>query len=437
MKKNIALKDKKTRKEISELQLERLRNMVDYCINNVPFYRNKFIEVGITSGKQIKKLFDISKLPFTTKKELQDNYPNGILAVPMNKIVRIHASSGTKGNPTVGYYTKKDIKIWSEATKRVLQISGVNKNSVVQISLGYGLFTGGLGFHQGAEKLGCTIIPSSAGNSKKQLVMMKDIKTDVLMTTPSYATYLSELINDSETFRDNIKLKKVLLGAERCTKAMRQTIENNLNCEVLENYGLTECFGPGIAGECEEHNGMHILEDIFYPEIIDSETGEVLEDGKQGELVFTSLCREAMPLLRYRTGDITTLTHKKCKCGRTLVRMSAPYARVDDMFVLKGVNVFPTQIEYALEGIKNINPYYLIKLERKNLKDNATIIIELEKNKDLYTEYELQKIHKNIKRKLEEVVIVKMDIKLVNPNTLERVTGKSKRVEDLRYDLEK
>lgn len=422
--------------KLQELQLLRLQNMVDYCINNVPFYRNKLNEVGITSGNQIKKLSDISKIPFTTKKEIQDNYPNGLLAVPMDKVVRIQASSGTKGNPTIGYYTKKDIKIWSEATKRVLKINGVSKKDIIQISFGYGLFTGGLGFHQGAEKLGCTIIPSSTGNSLKQLIMMKDFNTSVLMATPSYATYLSELINESKKFKDSIKLKKVILGAERCTKAMKRIIENNLNCEVLDTYGLTECFGPGVSGECRAHDGMHILEDIFYPEIIDTATGEVLKDGEQGELVFTSLYREAMPLLRYKTGDITTLNHDKCSCGSSLVKMKAPFARVDDMFIFKGVNVFPTQIEYALEGIENISPYYLIRLERKNLKDTATLIIELSNNKNTYTEYELKKITNKIKNKLLEIIIVKIDVKLVDPNTLERSVGKSKRVEDLRYNKE-
>lgn len=422
------------RDELSKLQLERLQHMVDYCIEHVPFYKETFSKAGITSGKQIQNLSDISILPFTTKHDIANTYPKGLLAVPMNNVAKIHASSGTTGNPKIGYYTANDLNTWSELTARVLSMSNLTSSDVLQISLNYGLFTGGLGFDRGAEKIGCSIIPASSGNTWKQLVLIKDLNVTTLQATPSYALYLSELIKANNT---NVKINKVLLGAERCTKSIKENIKKNLQCDVYENYGLTEFFGPGVAGECTAHNGMHINEDIFYPEIIDSNTGEVLEDGKQGELVLTSLHREAMPLIRYRTGDITSITHEKCKCGRTLVRMEAPYARVDDMFVFKGINIYPSQIEHVLDSIDDISPYYLIKLERKDeYKDIATLYIELQDYKNTYTDKAIKQIKENITNKLKEVVIVHIDIELVDPNTLERFTGKSKRVEDLRYSYD-
>lgn len=421
------------RSQLAELQLSRLQKMVDYCIENVPFYKNRLSDVGIYSGSQIQSLKDISKIPFTTKEDIRNNYPDGLLAVPMGEIARVHASSGTTGKPTIGYYTKNDMKTWAEVAARVLCLNGLTKDDIMQVSVGYGLFTGAFGFHQGAELIGCTIVPASTGNTQKQLVMLQDVGATALMATPSYATYLSELISQSDTGVAGFKIKKVLLGAERCTQSMRRTIEKNLGVVTADNYGLTECFGPGVAGECECQEGLHISEDIFYPEIIDHKTGEVLEDGKQGELVFTSLYREALPLLRYRTRDITSLTHEKCKCGRTSVRMKAPYARTDDMFVFKGVNVFSTQIECAIDQIDELSPYYHIKLERHNYKDSATLFVELKKPKELYSEEKLRKIESDLDYKLREIVIVRISIKLVNPETLQRFTGKAHRVEDLRY----
>lgn len=422
------------RVELESLQLQRLKHMVDYCIEFVPFYKNKLSEAGITSSDQIKKLSDIKNIPFTTKEDIRNNYPDGFLAVPMDKISRVHASSGTTGKPTIGYYTKNDMDIWADAAARVLCLNGLKENDIMQISVGYGLFTGAFGFHQGAEKIGCTIVPASTGNTQKQLVMMHDIGVTVLMATPSYATYLSDLIHQSELTSEEFKLKRVLLGAERCTRSMRETIEKNLGVVTADNYGLTECFGPGVAGECEFRCGMHISEDYFYPEIIEPETGNVLQDGEQGELVFTSLLREGMPLLRYRTKDITTLTHEKCKCGRTSARMQAPFARTDDMFVFKGVNVFPTQIECAIDNVEELSPYYHIKLERNELhQDIGTVFVELKKASCLYTEKELAKIKAELEHSLREIVIVKLNIKLVEPESLQRFVGKAKRVEDLRY----
>ena len=421
------------REQLTVLQLSRLKKSVKYCIDNVPFYREKLLSVGVASSDDIQSLDDIRKLPFTTKEDLKANYPDGLLAVKMDKVARVHASSGTTGKPTIGYYTKADMEVWAEASARVLMLNGITTEDIMQISVGYGLFTGALGFHQGAEIIGCTIVPASTGNSQKQLVMMHDVGVTALMATPSYATYLSELIAQSGIPREEFRLKKVLLGAERCTQRMRNTIEKNLGVVTADNYGLTECFGPGVAGECECQNGMHISEDIFYPEIIDPATGEVLPDGEQGELVFTSLLREGMPLLRYRTRDITVLTHEKCRCGRTSVRMQAPFARTDDMFVFKGVNVFPSQIECAIDAVDGLSPYYHIKLERDGYVDTATLFVELDKPKELLSDKEIKAINDRLQQKLREIVIVRINTKLVNPETLQRFTGKAKRVEDLRY----
>lgn len=425
------------REKMQELQLKRLRNMVDYCIERVPFYKKKLSEAGITSGSQIRTLEDINLIPFTTKADLRDNYPDGFLAVPINEVARIHASSGTTGKPTLGYYTKNDMEAWADCAARVLYLNGLTKDDILQVSFGYGLFTGGLGFHQGAEKIGCTIIPASTGNTQKQLLMMHDMGVTILLATPSYATYLSDLIKQSDIPIEEFKIRRVILGAERCTRSMRDTIEENLGIATADNYGLTECFGPGVAGECDCRCGLHISEDYFYPEIIDPETGEVLPDGEKGELVFTSLLREGMPLLRYRTRDITTLTHEKCECGRTTVRMQAPFARTDDMFVFKGVNVFPSQIECAIDNVAELSPYYYIKLERNKMhQDIATVFVELKKPSHLYSDKELAKIKTDLEYGLKEIVIVRFNIELVDPETLQRFAGKSKRVEDLRYNGE-
>lgn len=421
------------RKEIEALQLKRLQNMVDYCFNNVEFYKKKLSEAGITSGKQIETLKDIEKIPFTTKEDLKNNYPDGLLAVDKSKIARIHASSGTTGKPTVGYYTKNDVELWAEVAARVLVLNGLEPDDVFQVSVGYGLFTGALGFHQGAEKIGCTIIPASTGNTQKQLVMMRDMGVTVLMATPSYAAYLSDLINNAPKQDNDFQIRRVMLGAERCTKNMRNTIEKNLGVTALDNYGLTEFFGPGVSGECVEKAGLHISEDVFYPEIIDPETEKAQEEGRSGELVFTSLLREAMPILRYRTHDITSLNYSRCRCGRTTVRMKAPFARTDEMFVFKGVNIYPSQIECALNDIAMISPFYKVELTRDNFKDKATLYVELKKPSGSYAKEELAELVETINYNLREIIIVRINIKLVEPGTIERVAGKSKRVIDNRY----
>lgn len=425
--------EKLSRTEMEKLQLERLQKIVDYCYKNVPFYHEKLESVGITSGSQIKSLADINKIPFTTKEDLNNNYPYGFLAVDKSKIARIHASSGTTGKPKLAFYTKNDLELWKKLSARVLRLNGLLEEDIFQISVGYGLFTGAFGFHYGAEEVGAAIIPASTGNTQKQLVLLEDLGVTAFMATPSYATYISELIKEKDPNHEKFKLKKILLGAERATSNMRNIIEKNTGVETRDNYGLTECFGPGVAGECDAREGMHISEDYFYPEIVDPQTGEQLEEGKQGELVFTTLLKEGFPLLRYRTRDITSLNYDKCKCGRTTVRMDYPYARVDDMFVIKGVNVYPSQIEELIDKIPELTHQYKIVLNRNNNIDTFKLIVELKEKIDFYSNDEILNIEDKLNTEIRKTIIVKVELEIVGNGTLERVVGKTKRVEDNRY----
>ena len=425
--------EKLSRKELCDIQLSRLQIMVDYCYNNVPFYRERLGKAGITSGSQIKTLSDIDKIPFTTKEDLNDNYPYGFLAVDMSEIVRIHASSGTTGNPKLAFYTENDLKLWKNLSARVLKQNGLLKDDIFQISVGYGLFTGALGFHYGAEEVGAAIIPASVGNTQKQLKMLEDLGVTAFMATPSYATYISELIKNIDPEHKKFKLKKILLGAERATDNMRKIIEENTGIETRDNYGLTECFGPGVAGECEAREGMHISEDYFYPEIINPDTGNVLKNGERGELVFTSLLKEGMPLLRYRTRDITSLNYEKCKCGRTTVRMDYPYATVDDMIVFKGVNIYPSQIENIIDRIDELTHQYKIILNRENYVDSAKLIVELKNKYSYYSENKLNSIKEKLDFEMKKDIIVKIETEIIGNGTFERSYGKTKRVEDNRY----
>lgn len=416
---------------LQQLQLSRLQNMVDYCIAHSSFYKTKLKKAGIDSGRCIQALEDIKLLPFTTKEELRDNYPTSLLAVPMNQVARIHASSGTTGKPTLGFYTKNDIATWADAAARVLSQNGLKSNDIMQVSVGYGLFTGALGFHQGAEKIGCTIIPASTGNTEKQLVMMHDLGVTVLMATPSYAAYLAERIVATGKLKE-FKLRRILFGAERCSAATRRMIEDTLHVETADNYGMTEFFGPGVAGECEAKQGMHITEDIFYPEVIDPEDGKVLTDNVIGELVLTSLKREAMPLLRYRTRDLTSIDHSVCSCGRTTARIQAPHGRTDDMFVFKGINVFPSQIETAMSHVKALSPHYRITLSRDEFfQDSALLEVELRESG--LSDEALNRIQSEFEHWLREIVIVRITVNLCQPGALERFSGKSQRVFDNRY----
>ena len=329
---------------LNQVQGDRLKKMVERLYYNVPFYRKKLQEIGMEPA-DVKGIDDLKHLPFTTKQDLRDNYPFNLFAVPMSEIVRLHASSGTTGHPTVVGYTRRDITLWSEVVARSLSCAGAGKNDVVQIAYGYGLFTGGLGIHYGTEKLGATVIPISGGNTKKQLQLMKDFGSTVLACTPSYALYLAEAIEENNISLQDLSLRIGIFGAEPWTENMRKEIENKLNIKAIDIYGLSEVIGPGVSMECEHQCGLHVFEDHFIPEIIDPETLKVVEPGQIGELVFTTVTKEGLPLLRYRTRDLTFLNYEKCECGRTMARMQKCMGRSDDMLIIRGVNVFPSQIE--------------------------------------------------------------------------------------------
>ena len=425
------------RPEIEALQLERLRRMVDYCYNNVPFYQERLSKAGITSGDKIKVLSDIQYIPFTTKDDIRDNYPFGLMAVPMKDIVRIHASSGTTGKPTVGVYTKADIDRWSDFVARIVTAAGVTAEDIIQISFGYGLFTGALGLHFGLEKVGATGIPASSGNSEKQLMMLRDFGVTGLVATPSYALYLGELVRESGYPKEAYgKLRHGILGSEGCTEEMRQRIEENLGINVTDNYGMTELTGPGVSGECEYRCGLHFAEDAFLPEIIDQDTLEHKAPGEAGELVVTTLMREGMPVLRYRTKDITRLNYEPCRCGRTHVRMDKVMGRTDDMLIIKGVNVFPSQIESVLVATEKVGPHYQLVVRKKNYMDNLEVKVELIDASLLESFGELEKVQRTIHDRLKSVLGLETKVTLVEPKSLERFQGKAKRVLDLRNQPE-
>ena len=420
------------RKEIEALQLERLKKLVKYCYDNVPLYHQRLTDAGVFDGEKIKELSDIRYIPFTTKDDFRDNYPFGLNAVPMKDIVRIHASSGTTGKPTVGVYTKDDLKIWADCVARVAAAGGVTADDIIQISFGYGLFTGALGLHYGLENIGATVIPASSGNTEKQLMMMRDYGVTGLVATPSYALYLSEAIKEGKHPLSDYKLKLGILGSEPCTEAMRAQIENNLNIRVSDNYGMTELGGPGVSGDCTARDGMHFAEDHFLPEIINTDTGERLGEGEVGELVVTTLTKRGMPVLRYRTKDITKLNYQPCSCGRTHCRMSKTMGRTDDMLIIKGVNVFPTQIENILIEIEDIAPHYMLVVTRENYRDALEIKVELT-NASLLENYQsLNNLRAYIEHKMQSILGLRTKVTLVAPKTLERFQGKAKRIVDLR-----
>jgi phenylacetate-CoA ligase len=423
--------EKLNRKQYEELQLERLKRTVERVYENVPFYRKKFDEIGV-KPHHIKNLKDIRLLPFTTKDDLRENYPYGLFTVPLSKIVRIHASSGTTGKPTVVGYTKHDMEVWTEVVARIVTAAGVREHDIAQIAFGYGLFTGAFGLHQGLERVGATVIPISSGNTEKQLMVMQDFSATVLVCTPSYALYIDEVANELGIDKSRIKLRLGLFGAEASTVEMRREIEKKWGLFATENYGLSEIIGPGVSGECEYREGLHINEDHFYPEIINPDTGEVLEEGETGELVLTTITKEGMPLIRYRTRDITSLIYEPCKCGRTNVRMTSVKGRTDDMLIIRGVNVFPSQIESVLMGIEGIGPHYQLVVTKKGYLDDLEVHVELVDGKLLERYAELEKLENKIKHRIFTVLGLNVKVKLVEPKTLERTTGKAKRVIDLR-----
>ncbi len=419
------------RDEMRALQLDRLKKIVKYAYERVPFYKKKFDEIGL-KPEDIKTLEDISKIPYTTKTDLRDNYPYGLLAVPMDEIVRVHASSGTSGKPTVVAYTKNDLDMWSDCVARLIVAAGGKKSDVVQISFGYGLFTGALGLHQGWEKVGASVIPASSGNTERQVMLMKDLGATALVATPSYGLYISEVMEKMGIKKEDLKLRIGLFGSEASSPEMHKELQDKLGVFPTDNYGLSEIIGPGVSGECEYKCGMHINEDHFYPEIIDRETLMPVADGEWGELVITTLTKEGLPMLRYRTKDITRLITDKCKCGRTTTRMDKIQGRSDDMLIIRGVNVFPSQIEGVLMSIPEIGGNYEIVVERIGHLDKLTINVEVKEVALLDNYSKLEDLVKKVRQKLKVVLQIDAVVKLVEPQSLKRFEGKAKRVTDLR-----
>ena len=418
------------RQKLEELQLERLKHIVAYCYDNVPFYHKRLSEAGVTPDK-IKSLSDVQYIPFTTKEDIRDNYPFGLFAKPMKDIVRIHASSGTTGKPTVVGYTKGDLDTWSDCMARLCTAAGATDEDVIQISFGYGLFTGALGLHYGLAKIGASVIPASSGNTEKQVMLLNDFGVTGLVSTPSYALYMAEVAKQKGVL-DHLKLRLGLFGSEGCTVEMRDQIEKNFHLFATDNYGMSELMGPGVSGECHLRQGMHINEDHFLPELINSQTGQVLPRGETGELVVTTLTKEGIPLLRYRTKDITRLNYEPCACGRTLARMDKIKGRSDDMLKIRGVNVFPSQIESVLMGTEEIGAHYQLIVRREGFMDTLEVKVELV-NASLLERYgELEALQKRVKHNLHTVLGIDAKVSLVEPMSLERFQGKAKRIVDLR-----
>ena len=419
------------RESLRKIQSIRLRKIVEHVYHNTPFYRKKMQELGITPD-DINSIDDIGKLPFTTKYDLRDNYPFGLCAVPMSQIVRIHASSGTTGKPTVVGYTRKDLSTWSECLSRAFTAYGADSSDIFQISYGYGLFTGGLGAHAGAENIGASVIPMSSGNTEKQITLMHDFGSTMLCCTPSYALYLADAIKDSGLPREEFKLKAGAFGAEPWTENMRREIEEKLGIKAYDIYGLSEIAGPGVGYECECQHGTHLNEDHYFPEIIDPHTLQPVKPGQTGELVFTHLTKEGMPLLRYRTKDLTALHYDTCSCGRTLVRMDRILGRSDDMLIIRGTNVFPSQVEDILSGIKGVTPFYRIEVDNETGLDRMKIKVEIEPSALSDSYEEMDRFRKMIATKLKETMLVASEVQLVEPGGIERSFGKTKHVIDHR-----
>ena len=420
-----------SRPKLEELQLERLKATVKRVYENVPFYRKRLDENGITPDS-IKSLEDLKNIPFTTKEDIRLNYPYGMFAEPMKKIVRVHASSGTTGKPTVVGYTRNDINLWSECVARLITMAGGKEDDIAQVAFGYGLFTGAFGLHYGMEKIGATVIPMSSGNTEKQIMIMQDFLSTILISTPSYALHMSEVKEELGVKNSDLKLRIGLFGAEGSTDAMRDEIEKRWGIVATENYGLSEIIGPGVSGDCLFKNGLHINEDHFLPEIIDPNTGEVLNWGEKGELVITTITKEGFPLLRYRTKDITWLIPEQCQCGRTSTRMGKIQGRTDDMLIIRGVNVFPSQVEGVLIGMNHISPHYQLVVSKNGFADELKVVVELSDGSFSDSFADLEKLEKEIKSKLHTVLGLSARIQLAEPKSIERSMGKAKRVIDLR-----
>ncbi len=418
------------REQLRTLQSQRLIELVKQAYK-VPLHRKRMDEMGV-KPEDIKSIDDIVKLPFTQKTDLRDTYPYGMFAVDSSEIVRLHASSGTTGKPIVVGYTEEDMKVWHDAVMRCMLMYGIRRQDFVQVCYGYGLFTGGLGAHGGAETLGCTVIPASGGNTERQLMLMRDFGTTVIACTPSYFIHMIEESQKYGVDMKSLPLKIGVFGAEPWSEQMRQYMQKHTNIKAFDIYGLSEIAGPGVGGECCEQNGLHIFEDYFYPEIVDPETGEPLPDGEEGELVITTLSKRAMPILRYRTHDITSIMPQQCKCGRTIRRIRRIGRRSDDMFIIRGVNVFPSQIEVALMRVEECSPNYRIILERE--KDLDTVTVEVEVLPQFYSDSvaDLDALRKKIQASIYNIVNIRIDVRIVQPNKLPRSEGKAKRVVDNR-----
>ena len=421
-----------TRDELRKHQLQLLKEKVKFCYENTAFYRNRFKSAGI-SPSDIKTLEDAQKIPFTVKDDLRDTYPFGMVAIHLEDIVEIHASSGTTGNPIVGAYTQNDMDVWAELMARSLYATGVRRQDVIHNAYGYGLFTGGLGFHYGAQKIGSTIIPVSGGMTQRQIKLMKDLGSTVLCCTPSYAIYLAEAMNEAGVDpRKDLKLRIGHFGAEPWSERIRERVEKELGVEAFDIYGLTELCGPGVSVECSEHNGLHIWEDHFLVETIDPKTGDVLPAGEEGEMVFTTLTKTGLPLLRFRTRDISVIETEKCDCGRSHSRMMRVTGRSDDMLIIRGVNVFPSQIEYVIMGFPELAAQYQIVLDRPGALDVFTIKAELTEQTSKSTPEELNVLKLKIRQKVSNITGLSPIIELVKPGEIPRSVGKAKRVLDLR-----
>jgi phenylacetate-CoA ligase len=419
------------REGLEQLQLERLQSTLNRVSRNVPFYREEFEQLDIDPGL-FQSLDDLRRLPFTTKQDIRDNYPYGLFAVPLREVVRLHSSSGTTGKATVVGYTRNDIKRWSDLAARVLCAGGLTRDDVLQIAFAYGLFTGGFGLHYGAERLGVSVIPSSSGNAARQIQIMQDYRTTALACTPSYALHLADTMEELNINVNALSLRWGLFGAEAWSDAMREEIQERLKITATDNYGISEVMGPGVAGECLERGGLHVNEDHFLFEIIDPETTEPVPDGEVGELVVTTLTKEAFPVIRLRTGDLTRRITEPCPCGRTLHRISRVLGRSDDMITIKGVNVFPSQVEEVLTRIKGADPHYQIVVEREQNLDNATVLVEATEALIFDQLGKSQDLIERIERRLTSALGVHMDVRLVESKSLERTVGKAKRVLDKR-----
>jgi phenylacetate-CoA ligase len=419
------------REELEQLQLERLESTLSRVYRNVPFYRKKFDEIRFNPD-DLRSLDDLRKLPFTTKGDLRDNYPYGLFAVPLREVVRVHASSGTTGMFTVVGYSRNDIKTWSNLVARVLTAGGITKDDVIQIAFNYGLFTGAFGLHYGAERIGASVIPTSSGNTKRQIKIMQDFKTTALVGTPSYAMLIADTMMEMGINRNSLSLKYGLFGAEPWSDAMRREIEDKLKIVATDNYGLSEVMGPGVAGECLERNGLHIAEDHFLVELIKPDTLEPVRPGEVGELVITTLTKEAFPVVRYRTRDLTRLMPEPCSCGRTMKRMTRVFGRTDDMLIIRGVNVFPQQIETVLFDIEGVAPHYQIIIDRKGALDETTVNVEVSESIFFDEMKKQSELKETIKKQLAAELGISVDVKLVEKKTLERFEGKAKRVIDNR-----